>query len=157
MNVEPSALDTTRQRAIPQFPFRVLVVDDNRDAADSTAQVLTICGATAQACYNGEEALARLVSFNPDVCILDVNMPGINGIDLAECVQVMAGGKPLLVALTAVDDERMRQRIADGVFDLHFVKPADPMTLFTALAEQLAQARACEAASGDAGTSLLLR
>jgi CheY-like chemotaxis protein len=135
---------TTLPHEAPPFrlSLRVLVVDDNRDAANATADLFAVCGATAQACYGGEQALARLPAFDPDVCILDIDMPGVDGVDLAECILVRCGGKPLLVALTGRDDDAVRQRIADGAFDLHFVKPADPGELLRALAQMAARARA---------------
>ncbi|HKB02888.1 MAG TPA: response regulator [Gemmataceae bacterium] len=111
-------------------PFRVLVVDDNRDAADSTAQLLTIAGFDARACYDGPSALAVADDFRPGICFLDLNMPGMGGEELALRLRDRAGGRPLvLAAVTAMSAPEFRERTAAAGFDLHLVKPVDPFQL----------------------------
>lgn len=92
--------------------FRVLCVDDNWDIADSEAQLLQVCGFDARACYDGAEALALAAAFRPTVCLIDLNMPGMNGDELAVRVRKREGGPPpVLVAVTARDDEQSQSRI----------------------------------------------
>ena len=66
--------ETDTSRAVP--PLRVLCVDDNRDAADSEAELLRVVGFDARACYDGPTALAEAATFRPGVCLIDLNMPG---------------------------------------------------------------------------------
>ncbi len=111
--------------------LRVLVVDDNRDAADSLAELLRLCGATVRVCYGGEEALAAGAF---DVGVLDVHMPGIDGCELAPRLRAAAAPRRvLLVALTGVSDDAARRRTAEAGFDLHLTKASAPEVLFAAL------------------------
>jgi CheY-like chemotaxis protein len=112
-------------------------VDDNRDAADSTAMLLNVCGARADVRYGGDDALADLHGLRPDACVLDLSMPGMGGLELAWRIRAMGGQQPLLVALTALGDEATRARAEVSGFDLHFTKPVDPAALLHALGEYM--------------------
>ena len=117
------------------LPLRVLVVDDNRDAADALADLLRLCGAEVRTCYGAAEALALLSAFEPDAGVLDVHMPGIDGCELARRVRDAAGPRRvLLVAVTGVSDDTARRRTAEAGFDLHLTKTAAPDVLLAALA-----------------------
>ena len=114
----------------PETPFRVLVVDDNRDAADSAVLLLRVVGFEVCACYNGHEALLKAPTLRPNVCLIDLNMPGMDGDELAQRLRKSADWHPLLlVALTAMSSEQDRLRIANAGFHMHMVKPADPFKL----------------------------
>jgi two-component system OmpR family response regulator len=105
-------------------PHRVLYVDDNRDVTESAVLVLRLVGIEAKGCYDGPTA----AEFRPEVCMLDLNMPGMEGDELA--VLLRERFSPLvLVAVTAMSDERSQKRIASAGFDMHLVKPVDPFTL----------------------------
>src|SRR5262245_14377969 len=125
--------------AVPlPLPLRVMVVDDNRDAADSTALLLRMCGAKALACYDAKEALAAVEWFRPDACVLDINMPGLNGYDLAQLIRSWFGDPhPTLVALTAVSDPAAKARAMKAGFVRHLTKPAEPRALLAALVANL--------------------
>jgi CheY-like chemotaxis protein len=111
-------------------PLRVLCVDDNRDVADSSVDLLRVTGFEARACYDGPSALVEAAALRPGVCLIDLNMPGMDGDELAVRLRTWAAGTPLvLVAVTAMSDEASRQRIRDAGFDLHLVKPVDPFNL----------------------------
>jgi two-component system OmpR family response regulator len=111
-------------------PFRVLCVDDNPDAADSTALLLNTVGFEAKACHNGASALALNETFRPGACFIDLNMPSMPGDELAKRLRSGLGWRPLLlVAVTAMSDEQARTRIEEAGFDLHLVKPVDPEKL----------------------------
>jgi two-component system OmpR family response regulator len=129
VNISGSAPPSRTGDARPP-PFRVLVVDDNRDVADSTAQLLTIVGFETRACYDGPSALHVADAFRPGVCLLDLNMPGMGGEELAVRLRAGAGSRPLvLVAVTAMSSPEYRERTAAAGFDLHLVKPVDPFQL----------------------------
>jgi two-component system OmpR family response regulator len=106
---------------------RVLVVDDNREAAITLAFVLEAVGYKVHTAFDAEAALAAAERFNPDACILDINMPGMNGYDLGRRLREQAPDRPpVLAAVTGYSDVAHLDRAADAGFDLHFTKPADP-------------------------------
>jgi two-component system, OmpR family, response regulator len=146
MSTEPHSLSSTRGSATFPVPLRlkVLVVDDNTDAASSTVELLKICGADAQACYRGAAALETLEWFSPDACVLDLSMPGMDGFELAARIR-QANPGTLLVALTALNDVRTMDRETEAGFEVHFTKPVDPAQLLHTLGERVAQKRATEA------------
>jgi CheY-like chemotaxis protein len=114
-------------KAEPWPPYRVLCVDDNRDCADSAALLLRVMGFESRACYDGESALALNDSFRPAICFLDLNMPGMEGDEVARRLLSADGWRPLLlVAMTAMQDEQSCARISAAGFHLHLVKPVEP-------------------------------
>ena len=113
--------------------WRVLVVDDNRDAADSLCLLLRTWGFDVRVAYDGREALTAARAYRPDCLLSDIGLPGIDGYRLAEHVrrdEALRG--TTLVAITAYPDEA-RARAAG--FDRHFVKPADPHAVAAMLRE----------------------
>ncbi|HXZ85555.1 MAG TPA: PAS domain S-box protein, partial [Myxococcota bacterium] len=109
---------------------RFLVVDDNRDAADSLALLLEAYGAEVQVAYDGSSALAQLRGVRPDVVLLDLGMPGMDGFELAARIRKqpeLAG--ILLVALTGWGQPEDRRATRAAGFDLHLVKPVSPPEL----------------------------
>jgi CheY-like chemotaxis protein len=129
----PAAPD---RAAFPSLRLNVLVVDDNRDAADTLAGLLLLCGAAVRVCYGGEYAVQVAGEFRPDVGLFDVNMPGLDGCALARRVRTVAGDRPLLlVAVTGVGDYAAMCRTAAAGFNMHLTKPADPRELVATLAE----------------------
>jgi CheY-like chemotaxis protein len=104
----------------------VLCVDDNRDAADSAALLLELYGCAVAVCYDGASALAEALKFAPDVCLIDYNMPGMNGCELAERLRAWRRSRPVhLIAVTAYGTDAARERTAKAGFDRHLVKPVD--------------------------------
>jgi CheY-like chemotaxis protein len=111
-------------------------VDDNRDAADSEAELLRIVGFNPRACYDGREALRVAREFAPDVCLIDLHMPDMDGDELAGRLRAEAGGRPvLLVAVTAMSNDESRSRTEAAGFALHLVKPVDPHDLLRVVDE----------------------
>lgn len=119
--------------AIPILPRqRVLVVDDNQDAATSLGLLLKLLGAEVKVVHDGPAALAELPSYLPAVVLLDIGMPGMDGYEVARRVrQQPAGRDVLLIALTGWGQEDDRRRTAEAGFDHHLLKPADMASLKT--------------------------
>jgi len=120
---------------------RVLVVDDNRDAADSLATVLRMSGAQVRVVHSGAEALHVLEAARPAIVLLDIGMPGMDGYEVARRIRERPGFADVrIVALTGwgQDEDRARSRAA-GI-DHHLVKPADIEALHALLVEGAARA-----------------
>jgi CheY-like chemotaxis protein len=125
-----------RRTGLPALKLKVLVVDDNRDAADTLAALLVLCGADVRVCYDGAAGVREAAGFRPDVGLFDVNMPWMNGCELAKRVRSEAGDRPLLlIAVTGVSDAAAQRQTAGAGFNLHLTKPADPAGLVATLAD----------------------
>jgi two-component system OmpR family response regulator len=117
-------------------PIRVLVVDDNRDAARSLGFLLAAVGYQVETSFDGQAALAAAEQFAPDACLLDINMPGMDGYELARRLREKnPEHPPVLAAVTAYDDCDHLDRAVDAGFDLHFTKPANVLDLADQLIE----------------------
>lgn len=109
-----------------QTDFRVLVVDDNRDSTDSLAMLMNAWGHAVRETYTGADALAIFPLFLPDIMVIDLEMPEMNGLEVARQARRLAGRSPLtLVAMTGHGTERDYQLTRKAGFDHHLVKPAD--------------------------------
>jgi PAS domain S-box-containing protein len=127
----PGAQDQEQDLAhAPLRGQRVLVVDDNRDAADSLGLLLESEGAAVEVAYNGADALRLAQQFQPHEVLLDLGMPGMDGYEVAQRLQQMpAAGNPLLVALSGWGQESDRRATTASGFDYHLTKPVDLATL----------------------------
>ena len=115
-------------------PRRVLIVDDNTDAADSLGLLLKFEGHETHVVYSAKEALASMESFKPEVALLDIGLPDINGYDLARQIRKMPQLKALrLIALTGYGQKEDQQRARAAGFDGHLVKPVALSTLVHAI------------------------
>lgn len=115
----------------------ILVVDDNRDAADMLASYLRLDGYDVRTAYDGNEALVQLECGLPDAVLLDLGMPGLNGYETAQCLRRYPGAERVAVlALTGWGHDEARYRAAAAGFDDHLVKPID----FDVLKQRLHQA-----------------
>lgn len=112
---------------------RVLCVDDNRDVAETLVMLLTLVGFDARACFDGAAALAEAATFCPHAGVLDINMPGMDGYELARRLRELLGPKLFLLAVTAISDADSEHLAADAGFDLRLTKPADPNQLLAVL------------------------
>jgi signal transduction histidine kinase/ActR/RegA family two-component response regulator len=105
---------------------RVLVVDDNQDAAQSLGLLLKLLGAEVQVVHDGPAALEIIPTYAPNVVLLDIGMPGMDGYEVAKRIrQQPAGEDLLLIALTGWGQEEDRRRSSQAGFDHHLLKPAD--------------------------------
>jgi CheY-like chemotaxis protein len=104
---------------------RILVVDDLRDSADGLVVLLGLFGHRVRAAYNGHAALAIADEWWPDVAILDIAMPGMDGYELARRLRAEHPVREiLLIALTGFGDEKHRRLAMEAGFDHYFIKPA---------------------------------
>jgi len=132
---EPVSTAATENAAKPSSAKRILVVDDNRDSADSMAMILQIDGYATHTAYDGLQALEVAASFRPDVVLLDIGLPGLNGYEACRRIREQASGRPLqLVALTGWGQDEDRKKTAEAGFDVHLVKPVDYDQLLKLLA-----------------------
>jgi PAS domain S-box-containing protein len=116
-------------------PSRILVVDDNQDAADSLAMMLALDGHEVRQTYAGAHALACLREFRPDVVLLDIGLPGMDGFEVARRIRAQPdGARVRLIALTGYGQESDKSRTRAAGFDEHLVKPVELRILHDALA-----------------------
>lgn len=129
--VTTPAADVARERK-----HRILVADDNRDAADSLALLLEVGGHEVRIAYDGLQAIELSAEFLPDVILLDIGMPGLNGYETAQRIRAQRQDqRVVLVALTGWGREEDRRRSRDAGFDAHLVKPVEHGPLMNLLAE----------------------
>ena len=115
-------------------PKRVLVVDDNRDAAESLGMLLTMLGATVHVSYSGADALKALATHKPSVVLLDIGMPEMDGYEVARRIRELPDFREVtLIALTGWGQEKDRRRSRRAGFDFHLTKPANVDALETLL------------------------
>ncbi len=115
--------------------FRILVVDDNHDSALSLAMMLSIMGHETRTANDGESAVTTAESFLPDVVLLDIGLPKLNGYEVAQRIREQAWGKAMfLIAVTGWGQEEDRRRSTEVGLDVHMVKPVEPAALERLLA-----------------------
>jgi signal transduction histidine kinase len=106
---------------------RVLIVDDNQDAANSMALLVEALGGTSRAAFDAAAGLNALADFEPDVVVLDIGMPGIDGYEMCRQIRLRPSGRHVVViALTGWGHPQDKQRALDVGFDAHLTKPVDP-------------------------------
>jgi CheY-like chemotaxis protein len=129
---QPPETDESASPAIRSC--RILIVDDNKDAADSIALSVQLAGHTVCTAYDGQEGLALASTFAPDVLLLDLGMPGLNGYEIARRIRQQPWGKTLaLIAVTGWGQEQDRRRTKEAGFNAHLTKPVSPSELLGAL------------------------
>jgi PAS domain S-box-containing protein len=124
------ALEAVSNAAVAAPHQRVLVVDDNRDAAESLAMILSISGSQVDVALSGAQALEKVRSFAPDIVLMDIGMPGMDGYEVAKRLREDKATRDLvLVALTGWGQAEDRERAMKVGFDEHLTKPVDPAAL----------------------------
>jgi len=114
---------------------RILVVDDNRDVADALVRLIKTLGYEATACYGGKEAADLAPVLLPDMAIIDLAMPEVDGYETMQLIrQRCIGTHPIFVALTGFGEVHRQQRAFENGFDSHVVKPMRMETLKELLA-----------------------
>jgi len=132
------AYSDAEPRPARRAPRRVVVIDDNRDAADSMAALLQIQGHAVDVAYDGPGGLALAVAHRPEFAFIDIGLPGIDGYEVARQLRVRGGPRLVLVALTGYGRDEDRALSRDAGFDHHLVKPVPGETLERMLADGLA-------------------
>ncbi len=131
----PETAGRTDEPPAPTSSLRILIVDDNRDAADSLAMLLRLMGNDTRTAYDGQQGLDVAGEFRPEVMLLDIGLPRLNGHEVCRRVREQSWGKEVvLIALTGRGQEEDRRRSDEAGFDHHMVKPADPQDLMKLLA-----------------------
>jgi CheY-like chemotaxis protein len=129
--------DTSADAEGPPAARRILVVDDNVDAADSLAVLLRLQGHNVRVAHGGQDALDAVASDPPELVLLDIGMPGMNGYEVARRLRShYSADELILVALTGWGQEQDRQRSRDAGFDFHLTKPVEFKALEIVLASQ---------------------
>nr|WP_269117453.1 ATP-binding protein [Ramlibacter monticola] len=124
MQMQPAALEAVR----------VLVVDDNRDGAETLAALVEVMGAQTRIAHEGEEALRLAESFDPKLILLDIGLPGMDGYETARRLRQLPALRARLVALTGFGSQADRERALEAGFDEHLVKPLAPEIMLGLLA-----------------------
>ena len=110
--------------------LKILVVDDNRDAAESLSTLLQLKGHEVRRAYDGENALQLAEEYRPQLVLLDLGMPKMNGYEACRRIRGHAWGAQMtLIAVTGWGQEDDRRKSSDAGFDGHLVKPVEPATL----------------------------
>jgi signal transduction histidine kinase len=105
---------------------RIFIADDNRDAANSLAMLLRIAGHEVEVAYDGLEAIKKVEAFKPDLILLDIGMPGMNGHDVCRFIRQQPWGRDIqIVALTGWSQDSDRRLTREAGFDDHLVKPVE--------------------------------
>ena len=129
----PTEKDET---AVLKSSLRILIVDDNKDGADSLGMMLRLMGNDTRTAYDGEEAVSAAGEFRPDVALLDIGLPKLNGYEACRRIREQPWGKQMvLIAVTGWGQDEDRHRSHKAGFDNHMVKPVDPQALMKRLAE----------------------
>jgi CheY-like chemotaxis protein len=116
----------------PRPALAILVVDDSADTAESEADLLAFQGHSVRVALNGEDALLCVDAALPDVVLLDIRLPRMDGHAIARRIRercATAGKQPFIVAVTGCGNEVDREQSSEAGFDLHLVKPVDPAIL----------------------------
>jgi two-component system CheB/CheR fusion protein len=139
----PLAKGKPKQRTpAPHFQFKgckLLLVEDNVDARQMLARALQLHGFVVKEAKDGNQALSLFSTFQPEVAVIDIGLPGMNGYQVAQQVRAMDDlNGPTLIALTGYGREADREAALESGFDAHMVKPLDPSRLYTFISEQRA-------------------
>jgi CheY-like chemotaxis protein len=129
-------------------PLRILVADDNRDAAESLAALLRMVGHEVRIAYDGVEAVGVASEYHPDAVVLDIGMPKMNGYDVAKKLRGEVTGKEMtIIAVSGWGQDADKQRSRESGIDHHLVKPLEPSSLLRLLASNPRRAQIRLAAS----------
>src|SRR5581483_9048803 len=132
------AAEPVRETSVlPQADMhRILVVDDNRDNADSLAMMLRLMGTEVGAAYDGEQALELAATRQPQVILLDIGIPRLDGYEVCRRIRQQSWGKAIvIIALTGWGQQEDRARSLEAGFDHHLVKPVDAAELVEVLGQ----------------------
>jgi PAS domain S-box-containing protein len=139
---------STKDAVAPKSSLRILIVDDNRDGADSLMMLLRLMGNDTRTAYDGQQGVLVAEEFRPDIVLLDIGLPKLDGYEACRRIREQSWGKSIvLIAVTGWGQEDDRRRSRDAGFDYHMVKPVDPQALMKLLAGLQQERRLAECAS----------
>jgi CheY-like chemotaxis protein len=122
--------------------LRILVADDNRDAAETLSILLEVMGHEVRTVHDGQAAVEAADSFDPELVLLDIGMPGLNGYDTCRRIRAQAAGAGrTVVAVTGWGQPHDVQSAHEAGFDRHLVKPVDMDTLMELISSRVAAGR----------------
>ena len=130
--VQPPGAEQITVRTLAR---RVVVIDDNRDAADVTAMLVQALGGECRTAYDGISGVREVLAYRPDIVLLDIGMPGFDGYETCARIRHELGRGVVVVALTGFGQEQDRDKAARSGFDAHMTKPAEPKELARLLSE----------------------
>jgi CheY-like chemotaxis protein len=134
---------SSRQTDVPQLACRVLIIDDNRDAANTMAMLVGELGCSTCIAHDAARGLQAVHTFEPDIVFLDIGMPDINGYEACRQIRQLPLQKAIaIVAVTGWGQSQDKQRALDAGFDAHLTKPVDLDTVarfFAGLPNQAAK------------------
>ncbi len=131
---------TTEQPATGRVPLKVLVVDDNRDAAESSAALLSLNDHQVRMAFDGEHAIEIASTFHPDVLLLDIGLPDMSGYQVAARIRGMPwAATAVLIAITGWGQDEDKRRAVEAGFDHHMTKPISGEALESVLNSLAAQ------------------
>lgn len=134
--VSAEAANDRNDSPVPKSSLRILIVDDNRDSADSLVMLLRIMGNDTRTAYDGQRGLEVAEEFRPDVILLDIGLPKLNGYEACRRIREQLWGKDIvLIAMTGWGQDDDRRRSQEAGFDHHMVKPVDPHGLMKLLSK----------------------
>ena len=116
--------------------LRILIVDDNRDIAITLSMLLQQLGHQTRTAFDGGQAIATARSFSPQVVLLDIGLPKLNGYEVCRWIRAQEGlSKVVVIAQTGWGQEESRRKTCEAGFDYHLVKPLDPKALLEILSD----------------------
>ncbi len=132
---ETEVRKVTTNQPVNSKSTRILVVDDNRDAAESLSMLLELDGNETRSAYDGLEAIEITETFRPEVILLDIGLPELDGYEVARKIRERPGGRSIvLVAVTGWGQDEDRRRSQEAGFNYHLTKPVDRVALGSLLA-----------------------
>ena len=133
---DPPPAGATDAVASQGIDCRVVVIDDNRDAAEMMAMLVQELGGECRAAYNGESGLREVLTQRPDIVLLDIGMPGVDGYDTCRVIRSELGNDVLIVAVTGYGQAHDKEASVQAGFDAHLTKPADSRALAKLLTQR---------------------
>jgi len=124
---EPASLPTLQQD--PAHARRVLIIEDDRDTREMLRSLLQLAGHRVFEAHDGEKGIEAALRLEPDVALIDIGLPKVDGYEVARRVRQELGASPMLVAISGYGRSEDRRRSKDAGFDIHLLKPVDPLKL----------------------------
>jgi PAS domain S-box-containing protein len=148
--ISPATRETPAQVAVSAAGMRILVVDDNLDAASTLSTLLELYGNTVRSAHDGEQAVHAADEFRPDVILLDIGLPKIDGHEACRRIRQQPSGSDIsIVAITGWGQDEDRRRSSEAGFDSHLTKPVDPQILMGLLADLRGRSHTAREGAGN--------